>query len=193
MHYRWWTLYIFMHSISSLPPQLKDSWTSMCINFAYACMHTHTVHTYLCMWLRRQYGFRQWSHWGLFCDSDVRLSKSFYQWPLYTQWLHSWKTVSSVGLYKDIFVGKRGLGSMIARFKNPTLCNRPWRPVGFLDSWLTDNGQVASLTRAGRPIHPGRFLVFISLKRLSRPRAVVQLEGLVTSLGIEPVTFRLVA
>jgi hypothetical protein len=48
-----------------------------------------------------------------------------------------------------------------------------------------------SALRAGRPSHPGRFLVLISVKRLGRPQD--QLKNSVTSSGIEPAAFRLVA
>jgi hypothetical protein len=53
--------------------------------------------------------------------------------------------------------------------------------------------------RAGRPLPPGRFLVLISVRGRVDPRAIVWLEGLsqlenpMTSSGIEPATFRLVA
>jgi hypothetical protein len=53
--------------------------------------------------------------------------------------------------------------------------------------------------RAGRPLHPGRFLVLISVRGCVDPRAIVRLEGLdqlknqMTSSGIEPATLRLVA
>jgi hypothetical protein len=56
-----------------------------------------------------------------------------------------------------------------------------------------------SALRAGRSLPPGRFLVLISARGLVDPRAIVRLEGLgqlknpVTSAGIEPATFRLVA
>jgi hypothetical protein len=56
-----------------------------------------------------------------------------------------------------------------------------------------------SALHAGRPLPPGRFLVLISDRSLVDPRAIVRLEGLgklknpVTSLGIKPVTFWLVA
>jgi hypothetical protein len=58
---------------------------------------------------------------------------------------------------------------------------------------------VRSALRAGRPLHPGGFLVLISVRRLVDPTAIVRLEALgqlknpVTSSGIEPATFRLVA
>jgi hypothetical protein len=53
--------------------------------------------------------------------------------------------------------------------------------------------------RAGRPLPPGRFVVVISVRGCADPRAIVRLEGLdevknsITSSGIEPATFRLVA
>jgi hypothetical protein len=56
-----------------------------------------------------------------------------------------------------------------------------------------------SALRAGSPLPPGRFLVLISVRGCVDPRAIVQLEGLgrlkilMTSSGIETVTFRLVA
>jgi hypothetical protein len=57
---------------------------------------------------------------------------------------------------------------------------------------------VRSDSRAGRPLPPGRFLVLFSIRGVD-PRAIVWLEGLgqlknpMTSSGIEPATFRLVA
>jgi hypothetical protein len=56
-----------------------------------------------------------------------------------------------------------------------------------------------SALRAGHLLPLGRFLILISVRGLVDPRAIVRLEGLgqlnnpVTSLGIEPATFRLVA
>jgi hypothetical protein len=56
-----------------------------------------------------------------------------------------------------------------------------------------------SALRAGRPLPPGRFLVLISVRDQVETRAIVRLEGLgqlknaMTSLEIEPSTFRLVA
>jgi hypothetical protein len=56
-----------------------------------------------------------------------------------------------------------------------------------------------SAQRAGRPLPPVRFLVLISVRGRVDSRATVRLEGLaqlknpVTSSGIEPATFRLVA
>jgi hypothetical protein len=56
---------------------------------------------------------------------------------------------------------------------------------------------VRSALRAGRPLPPGRFLILISVRGWGDP--IVRLEGLVqlknpmTSSGIDPVTFRLVA
>jgi hypothetical protein len=52
---------------------------------------------------------------------------------------------------------------------------------------------------AGRPLHPGRSLVLIFVIGSVDPRAIAWLEGLdqlknaMTSSGIEPATFRLVA
>jgi hypothetical protein len=56
-----------------------------------------------------------------------------------------------------------------------------------------------SALRTGRPVHPGRFLVLISVRGWVDPEVIVRLEGLgqlknpMTSSVIEPVTFRLVA
>jgi hypothetical protein len=56
-----------------------------------------------------------------------------------------------------------------------------------------------SALRAGCPLPRGRFLVLISVRGWVDPRVIVRLEGLdklknpVSSSGIEPVTFRLVA
>jgi hypothetical protein len=53
--------------------------------------------------------------------------------------------------------------------------------------------------RAGHPLPPGRFPVHISVRGRVDPSAIVRLEGLdqlkspVTSSGLEPPTFRLVA
>jgi hypothetical protein len=58
---------------------------------------------------------------------------------------------------------------------------------------------VMSALLAGCPLPPGRVLVFISVRGWVDPRAIVRLEGLgqlksaMTSSGIEPTTFRLVA
>jgi hypothetical protein len=54
--------------------------------------------------------------------------------------------------------------------------------------------RLSALT-AGHPLSLGRFLALISVKRLSHPKAIMQLEGLgqlknpITSLGNEPMTF----
>jgi hypothetical protein len=67
----------------------------------------------------------------------------------------------------------------------------------FLDSCLTDGGEVVSLTRRGRPLPPGRFLVLISVRGWVDPRAIVRLEEFdqlknpMPSSGFEPATFRL--
>jgi hypothetical protein len=56
-----------------------------------------------------------------------------------------------------------------------------------------------SASRAGRPVPAGRFREIISVRGWVAPRAIVRLEGLgqlknpMTSSGIEPATFRLVA
>jgi hypothetical protein len=58
---------------------------------------------------------------------------------------------------------------------------------------------VRSALRAGRPFTPGRFLVLISVRGRVHSRVIVRLEGLrqlknsMTSLGMEPATFRLAA
>jgi hypothetical protein len=49
-----------------------------------------------------------------------------------------------------------------------------------------------SILRAGRPLHPGRFLILISVRDGVDPRAMVRLEGLgrlknsIILSGIEP-------
>jgi hypothetical protein len=56
-----------------------------------------------------------------------------------------------------------------------------------------------SALRDGRYLPPGRFLVLISVRGRVDLRTIVRLEGFgqlknaMTSLGIEPATFRLVA
>jgi hypothetical protein len=80
-----------------------------------------------------------------------------------------------------------------------TTRNRPWRPIGLWDQVPTFCRQSAHRGRAVRPLSPGRFLVLISVRGWVDPRAIARLEGLgqlknqMTSSGIEPATFRLVA
>jgi hypothetical protein len=68
----------------------------------------------------------------------------------------------------------------------------------FQDNHLIDGGEVVSLM-CRPPFTPGRFLVLISVRGGVDPRATVLLEGLgklinlITSYGIEPTTFRLIA
>jgi hypothetical protein len=76
--------------------------------------------------------------------------------------------------------------------------NRPWRPVGLWDVKVpTFSRQSAHRWQWGLP--PGRFLVLISVRDWVHPRAIVHLERLdqlknpMTSSGIEPATFRLLA
>jgi hypothetical protein len=65
----------------------------------------------------------------------------------------------------------------------------------FLDNWLTDGGEVVSLTRRP-PFTPKK----IPVRDCVNLRAIVRLEGLgklkkknpMTSSGIEPATFRLI-
>jgi hypothetical protein len=67
-----------------------------------------------------------------------------------------------------------------------------------VDSRITDGGEVVSPT-CRPPFTPRNTLVFISVIGRVDPRFIVGLEGLgplenpVTSSGIEPATFRLVA
>jgi hypothetical protein len=72
------------------------------------------------------------------------------------------------------------------------------RLPNFLDNRPTDRGEVFSLTLC-RPLSPGRFLVVISVRGWVDLRVIVRLERLgklenpMTSSGIEPAIFRLVA
>jgi hypothetical protein len=55
-----------------------------------------------------------------------------------------------------------------------------------------------SALRAGRFVHPGKFLVLISVRGLVEPRAIVWLEGLgklkhPLHPGLDPATFQLVS
>jgi hypothetical protein len=70
----------------------------------------------------------------------------------------------------------------------------------FLDNWLTDGGEVVGPTCQEATIYPpGRFLVLIFVRGWVNPRAIVWLEVLhqlknpVTSSGIIPTTFQLLA
>jgi hypothetical protein len=70
----------------------------------------------------------------------------------------------------------------------------------FLHNRLIDGGEVASLTCRPPFTHPpGRLLVLISVTGRVDPRATVRLDGLgqlknpMTSSGMKPATFRLVA
>jgi hypothetical protein len=55
-----------------------------------------------------------------------------------------------------------------------------------------------SALRAGNSLRPGRFLVLVSVRGRVDPRVILRLEGLdqlknqMTTLGIDPTTFRLV-
>jgi hypothetical protein len=71
-----------------------------------------------------------------------------------------------------------------------------------LHIFLTDGSQTAmslSALTPGRPLPPGRFLVLISVRGWVDPRPIMRLVGLgqlenpMTSSGLEPTTFRLVA
>jgi hypothetical protein len=68
----------------------------------------------------------------------------------------------------------------------------------FLDNRLTDGGEVVGLTRL-LAFMPRRFLVLTSVRGCVDTRAIVRLEGLgqlgkpMTTLGIEPASFLLVA
>jgi hypothetical protein len=77
-------------------------------------------------------------------------------------------------------------------------CNRLWRPIGLWEVKAPTFSRQSAL-RASCPSSPGRFLVLISVRGWVDPRAIVRLEGLghlknpVTSMGIKPATFWLVA
>jgi hypothetical protein len=85
--------------------------------------------------------------------------------------------------------------------------NRPWRPIGL---WNVEASKFSRHSAhrwrwgcqpyASAALYsPERFLVLISVRGWVEPRAIVRLEGLghwknpMTSSGIEPATFRLVA
>jgi hypothetical protein len=87
------------------------------------------------------------------------------------------------------------------------LRNRPWMPIGLWDveaptfslqNRFTKDGEVSIRRRSPFPL-PGRFLTLIFVRGWVDPRAIVRLKWLdtfrnqITSSGIEPATFQLVA
>jgi hypothetical protein len=94
-----------------------------------------------------------------------------------------WTSVSRTG---------KGKAIPVSGHEGPQGCETS-RLSHFLDNRLTDGGEVVS------PLPPGRFLVLIYVRGRVDPRVIARLEGLgqlknpMTSLGIEPATFRLVA
>jgi hypothetical protein len=102
-------------------------------------------------------------------------------------------------MLKSLYIGKKKV--KLSQYS-------PWRPIGLWDVEApTFSKESAHRWRrgcqpyapAGRPLPPGRFLVLISVRAWVDPRAIVRMEGLgqlknpVTSSGIAPATFRLVA
>jgi hypothetical protein len=69
---------------------------------------------------------------------------------------------------------KKGKASPVTGLGGPLGCETSRLPH-FLDSRLTDGGEVVSFKRrpAGRPLPPGRFLVLISVRDWVDPRTTV--------------------
>jgi hypothetical protein len=124
---------------------------------------------------------------------------------------HNWNKLTSQTNEKHEVSPRRihqFMYAFIYKKKQSYPCNRPWRPIGM---WYieapTSSRKSAHRWRwgcqpyapAGRHLPLGRFLVLISVSGWVDPRAIVRLEGLgqlknpVTSSGIDPVTFHLVA